>query len=275
MLKEKHDRVRVDGSRLLSRMEEFQESSQLQACLTKSTFFSKEFHRPEIIAAKFEALLALHRKEESLVVTAIHATDDMRAIEKAARRIHYKKQMGNLLGYHWFNVCITKLQDGAVRKRQPVLMSCLRFTGVLKCLFMSGQALTPKLFYLIMEKTVSERDHIHLPVYKMLKYAMDAVDISVESFLSYLESRDIQPCAEHLAHVRKLRAAGSPMGNNLGGGMLGSSNATDGSKRGSTVHFDHIGGETEGRRRHSMALASFDDDEMVYDVEDEIGSPKE
>ena len=205
ILKSKHTKIGNDGDKMLQRVEDFCDTQTKQARATRSILDTKEFHRPELLQLKFDSLIK--RETEAPEARNIRKTvrEDMKSIDDVVGHKHYLRCMENIVKTPWFSVCISKLQEAANRKGQPIPLSCLKFLGVLKCLFMVGRDLTPELFYYVMERTVAKEDHIHLVVYKTLKYAMDAVRISPDSFLDYLEEHDIQPCAEHLALIRRLR----------------------------------------------------------------------
>eukprot|EP01041_Mallomonas_annulata_P004498 gene4498-8949_t len=192
-----------DGKQMLKCFETFSNTQKTHSNITKSIFETKEFQRPEIMRLKFELLEKLQKKLEK----GTQLKGDLKIPEKDVKRLYYHRCIQNISKFIWFPTCISKLKEACKRKRQSVPLSCLKFLGVLRCLFTNGKELNSELFYYIMERTIKSEDHAQLEVYKTLKCAFDSININSESFLQYLENRDIQPCAEHLSYIKRIREA--------------------------------------------------------------------
>ncbi len=116
------------------------------------------------------------------------------------------KCMENLLKYPWFAELITKLKENAKRTGQQIPLSCLKLLVIFNHLIVTNWTLTSQIFYDVIESCITDpQEHAKIIVHKILKAFRDALNIGPEAFLKYLNDKNIQPCAELLSQVRKIK----------------------------------------------------------------------
>jgi hypothetical protein len=119
------------------------------------------------------------------------------AIEESTMRQMKNESMENLSKAKWFLAYVNELQDYVRRTKFHVPVGCLRFLTTIKQLLMRGCVFDTDLFYHILEKTICDKhEHKNIVVHKSIKAVRDFIHISAEQFLSYLESKSIEPCVE-------------------------------------------------------------------------------
>ena len=157
----------------------------------------REFLRPQLMQSKidkFNMELFADGSGHSTLLTVSQGWD---AIEESTMRQMKNESMENLSKAKWFLAYVNELQDYVRRTKFHVPVGCLRFLTTIKQLLMRGCVFNPDLFYHILEKTISDKhEHKNIVVHKSIKAVRDFIQISAEQFLSYLESKSIEPCVE-------------------------------------------------------------------------------
>lgn len=162
----------------------------------------------------FRNSIDLRAKIESFTIdgdtscSAVSSTKKtLHKLEQSAKNRIWRDSMELLLDSSWFVNFVSKLREGTKRLSTPIPTGSLKFLVVTKYIIVFGWKLDASLFYRIMELCVTDLDeHRKLIVHKILKAARDEVGISSESFLAYLESKNIQPCPELLSQIRAVKS---------------------------------------------------------------------
>eukprot|EP01034_Spumella_vulgaris_P036924 gene36924-45551_t len=140
----------------------------------------------------------------------VNVAKDIQYMRKNAALNSQLKIMSRLLATKWFCTIVAKTRDYMKRMNNNIPICCLKFLTIFQYLLSYDYPLTVDLFYRVLESTVViKEDYIRNIVHVVIKAARDALKISPQDFLAYLEGRNIQPCPELLNQIRAMAAAAS------------------------------------------------------------------
>lgn len=130
---------------------------------------------------------------------------DMTNMRHRVRDKHFEIKCENLLKVKWFIILVVKLKEKIETVFTPIPLSCFKFLLAVKEVFVLGLELTTPVFFTLVDATVSNEDHKDIVVHRTLKSIRDVLKIQPDTFLEYLERKEIQPSPELLAQVRSHR----------------------------------------------------------------------
>jgi len=193
--------ARKKGSKIVTALSAFHQSNEATKMTTITAFGKADFERPDIAVVKDKIVVEILQKSEERVVNREQVSSVV------AEEIYQNMLLNQLSKHNWFITSVTKIQATSRRINHVISISCYRFLMVCQVILMYGFEIDNLLFYNIIEKTIHNSDHSNVDVYRILKNAIDSIGVKLEDFLQYLNAREIQPCADMLAHVRKERLA--------------------------------------------------------------------
>jgi hypothetical protein len=225
------------------------------------------------------------RNDESARL-GVSAAKDLKFMRKNAVMNSQHKIMSRLLTAKWFTHIVAKTRDYMKRMNNNIPVCCLKFLTVFQYLLSYDYPLTVELFYKVLEACiVIKEDHIRNIVHVVVRAVRDALKISPQDFLTYLEGRNIQPCPELLNQIRALAAALSqnqtrahsprsarhtpPQGDNRGGLLLNDDEGLSFSFSGLTPRSE--GGVAAGAVTDAMTLLFSVPEGVMEGVEPEKG----
>ncbi len=173
----------------------------------------------------------------------VNVAKDLQYMRKNAAENKFNKIMGRLLAAKWFCSIVYRFRDYMRRMNNNVPVCCLKFLVILQYLLSYDFPLTKPLFYQVLERTVVvKEDHIRSIVHLVLRAARDAIKISPQEFLEYLESRGIQPCPELLNQIRALSQSSASGSQNQSRGSSPRSSPRGGlsSANGAMLYFEGV-----------------------------------
>ena len=185
--------IEESGDDLLNQWEHFHDGKILQQNHLLYLFDHKEFLFPQ------EMKYYLQNFQSD----GLNCKADLHKMKTKARKRLHIRGMYNIMKCRWLLNAISKLRG--LHKSVPV--ACFRFLVVLKNIVMLGWKITKEIYYYVMERCVKNphEEHADVLVYKTLKVARDALDISPEEFLNYLEEHSYAASPELLANIRAIK----------------------------------------------------------------------
>jgi DNA-binding transcriptional regulator YiaG len=203
------DEVAHTSAHLLSTWEQSQLRVARQDGLFINDITSKEKDWERNISIKFDALIIDNEAEISNsklhAVGAAAVGKDLSLMRKRVQDAQFRRELDNLLRYKWFIALVIRLQRRTSSVFTSVPHSCVLFLLAARHLFGLGEDLSVPLFYQLVEKYIDPSDQRDVIVHRTLQAFREALQISGEDYLDYLESKEIQPCPELMSHVRELR----------------------------------------------------------------------
>jgi hypothetical protein len=130
---------------------------------------------------------------------------DMVSMRHRIKDKRFEIQCENLLKHKWFVILVVKLREKIETVFTPIPMSCFKFLLAVKEVVVLGSELTKSVFFTLVESTIEPDDHRDVVVHRTLKSIRDVLNIQADTFLEYLEKKEIQPSPELLSQVRSLR----------------------------------------------------------------------
>jgi hypothetical protein len=116
-------------------------------------------------------------------------------INKAERDAKMKQEdfkYDNLANNSWLLTYISKLRDYAKRKMHLIPLSCFKFLSVIEQLIAFGIKLDVDIFYTVLESVLTDNDdYAKSIVNKTIKAVRDFIKIPPDTFLKYLNSKNI------------------------------------------------------------------------------------
>jgi hypothetical protein len=175
----------------------------------KNKFFQhnltvKETDWEENIQFKNDCLL-LDGEDPSLGKLGKNFYTDMQSMRNRIKSLEFNTEMNNLLREKWYIIMVVKFKEKLETMFTPVPKSCFKFLLALKQVLLLGQALSNHVFYSILENTVLHEDHKDVVLHRTVSSVRDVLHIKPDTFLEYLEKKEIQPCPELLTQVRQFR----------------------------------------------------------------------
>jgi len=128
---------------------------------------------------------------------------EIKLMREASVKAKYATTMSRIFNHRWFITMVMKLTEQMKRMNNIIPMCCLKIVLVIRNIIELDYSLNEEVFYLIIEKTVVERDdHRKTIVHQVIRAVRDHVGILPEKFLEYLERKEIEPSPELLNQIR-------------------------------------------------------------------------
>jgi hypothetical protein len=164
----------------------------------------KETDWTEDIKVKYDCF-AMKGQDDARGKLGVNFHVDMNNMRARVKEAYFQLKMENLLKAKWFIVILVKLKEKIETVFTPIPMSCFKFLLAMKEIFILGQEVTKPVFFALMEATIAHDDHRDVVVHRTLKSIRDVLHIHPDTFLEYLERKEIQPSPELLSQVRAYR----------------------------------------------------------------------
>ena len=82
----------------------------------------------------------------------------------------YQVSMNRLLQYRWYLLLIIKIKEYMKKMNNSIPICCIKYITVLQYILMIGYKYNKDLFYIILEKTIiNKEDHLKTIVHVLLK----------------------------------------------------------------------------------------------------------
>mmetsp|Transcript_18837 Transcript_18837/g.31760 ORF Transcript_18837/g.31760 Transcript_18837/m.31760 type:complete len:346 (-) Transcript_18837:428-1465(-) len=204
--------------------------------LMHSSDFVQHSHRMRDIALELYQARSLHRPEELQEHKSCFSIDDPRPASSAtgggegtvppprrgtslrrdirhmrsvaAKRI-FERRMNRVVQQRWLVTAVVKVRDHLKRMNNQAPLCCLRIIVILQHIVMEGFHFTQDIFYRLMEEVILDpEDHLKGIVHSLVTILREALDIEPSEFLTYLETKEIQPNPELMNQVRSFSKPG-------------------------------------------------------------------
>jgi len=190
-----------NGVRIANRAEKFQNRQRDHDSKVTSLCTNATFNWPFSTHAKLESFKIDGANAEKALNQSV--TKNMEVMRRDAEHKMKCDKLDNLLNAKWFVTFTTKLKEYLNRSSTVCPKNCFIYLTVLKHLIGLGFTINAKVFYRVIEATLTDKDdHKAVIVHKAVKALREVVNIGAEAFMKYLESKEITPCPELLAQIR-------------------------------------------------------------------------
>lgn len=256
--KAKAKTIEQSSERILEHCIEFRDQTRVQHNHIMYLLNHKEFLYPYEMKAKMDVFCSQGDNG-----TMDNCQRDLNVMESVARQNLYDVSMENMAKCAWLMNIVTKLK-ALHKKNRPNFPPCiLRFLSVLKHVTMFGWPVDKELFYSVLEKTITvpDEEHCMAVVHRILKPVREAIHISPEAFLAYLDSQNVAAAPELMGQVRdlkqrKIRRSKLVMEHGGSGSRSGEENEEDGAYAAANEE-DLLG---------NVAAMSFEDDHPEHEL---------
>lgn len=189
------------SERVADRVEQFQNRQRDHSSRVTSLCANVNFNWPFSTQAKLESFKIDGIHAEKILNKSV--VKNMELMRKDAEHKMKCNKLDNLLNATWFVAFTIKLKEYLHRSSTICPKNCFIFLAVLKYLIGLGFTINAKVFYIVIESTLTDKDdHKAVIVHKAVKALREVVNIGAEAFMKYLESKEITPCPELLAQIR-------------------------------------------------------------------------
>ena len=138
--------MQKNSMNILNSIDEFTTKKNNIQNITRNIFETKDFQQFNTMKIRFHLLD--ERLEKNKNITKYN-NNDIKKKEFQVQYYNYQNCLLNISKYKWFPICFTRLLDASKRRKKPIVLSCLKFLTVIKCIYMYSFNLNKEIFYYV------------------------------------------------------------------------------------------------------------------------------